>query len=381
MKILTIFGTRPEAIKLAPVLQELALHPEIQSRVCITAQHREMLDPLLSLFRIKPDRDLDLMRMGQSPVDLATRALQALEPVFHEENPDLVLVQGDTTTALAGALAAYYLKTRVAHVEAGLRTHNPRNPFPEEMNRTLIDALSDPCFAPTERAKSNLLNEGISTSRIHLVGNTGIDALLNVVKCQADSMTQKRLSEDFRTEYGIVLADRRVILVTGHRRESFGRPLENICAGLKKIAQEVPNVLVLYPVHLNPNAREPVRKMLKDISNIHLLPPLGYEQFVWLMSRSTLILTDSGGIQEEAPLLGKPVLVMRDMTERLEAVEAGVSKIVGTDSEKIFSETKRLLSNSAEYNEMARVTHLYGDGTSALKIVDILLEESGGASL
>jgi UDP-N-acetylglucosamine 2-epimerase (non-hydrolysing) len=376
MKILTIFGTRPEAIKLAPVLQELAQRPNLQSHVCITAQHREMLDPLLQLFLIKPDWDLDLMRMGQSPLDLATRALQALEPVLQEMNPDLVLVQGDTTTALTGALAAYYLKIKVGHVEAGLRTHNLKNPFPEEMNRKLIDTLANFCFAPTERAQSNLLNDGIPTSSIHLVGNTGIDALLNIVRCQSDSTNQQRLTDDFQKKYGVLLEDRRLILVTGHRRESFGTPLENICTGLKKIAREIPNVMILYPVHLNPNVREPVHKMLEDISNIHLLPPLEYDQFVWLMSRSTLILTDSGGIQEEAPSLGKPVLVMRDTTERLEAIEAGVSRIVGTDSETIFSETQRLLSNSAEYNKMARITHLYGDGNSSKKIVDILLQES-----
>ncbi len=376
MKVLTIFGTRPEAIKLFSVLHQLEKHPQVKSRICVTAQHREMLDPLLKLFNITPDWDLNLMRQGQSPLELAARALQALEPVLTEAQPDLVLVQGDTTTALAGALAASHLRIKVGHVEAGLRTHNLKNPFPEEMNRKLIDALSDFCFAPTERTKNNLLREGIPSDKISVTGNTGIDALLHMTRCQSENSLQKNLAEDFQRRFKISLQDRRLILVTGHRRENFGKALENICLGLKKIAAASPECLIIYPVHLNPNVYGPVHSMLKGMPNIFLIPPLEYDLFIWLMNRALLILTDSGGIQEEAPSLGKPVLVMRQETERREAIEAGISKLVGADAEKIFTETQKLLTSSTEYSKMARVSHIYGDGQAAHKIVQALLQQA-----
>lgn len=369
MKALTIFGTRPEGIKLAPVIKEFEKHPEIISRVCVTGQHREMLDQVLNLFEINPDFDLDLMRKNQSLFDITARGLQALENVFREEKPDVVLVQGDTTTAFVASLAAYYLKIKIGHVEAGLRTEDKYNPFPEEMNRRLADVLSDFYFAPTQRAEQNLLREGISAKKVFVTGNTVIDALFLVLRQEPRSKSQLVFSD-----FGLSTDDSRLILVTGHRRESFGEGFENICQGLKLIAEHNPDVQIVYPVHMNPNVKEPVYRILGGVENVHLIEPLDYAQFVFLMKRTYLILTDSGGIQEEAPSLGKPVLVMRGKTERPEAIAAGTAKLVGTDSKRIFQETQMLLYDQAEYEKMAQAINPFGDGKAAARIVQILLE-------
>lgn len=374
MKVLTVFGTRPEAIKLAPVIKELEKHPEIVSRVCVTGQHREMLDQVLQVFGIKPDWDLDLMRKGQSLFDITSDGLRGLESVLKEEKPDIVLVQGDTTTAFVASLAAYYLKIKIGHIEAGLRTEDKYNPFPEEMNRRLVDVLGDSYFAPTQRAEQNLLHEGIPAGRVFVTGNTVIDALLWMVGKQSTPLSQEKLERLFGEKYGLELNGKRIILVTGHRRESFGEGFENICHGLKLIAEHNPNVQIAYPVHMNPNVREPVYRILGGVENIHLIEPLDYAHFVFLMKRAYLILTDSGGIQEEAPSLGKPVLVMREKTERPEAIEAGVAKLVGTKSERIFRETQRLLSDETEYETMAQAVNPFGDGKAAQRIVQILLK-------
>jgi len=369
MRVLTVFGTRPEAIKLAPVIKQLEKHPEFESHVCVTAQHRQMLDQILQLFGINPHWDLNLMRENQSLFYVTSSALRSLEAVFREAQPDVVLVQGDTTTAFVASLAAYYLKIKVGHVEAGLRTHDKFNPFPEEMNRRLVDTLSDFLFAPTARAKQNLLREGFPEERVFVTGNTVIDALLWIRRQRAAGEgTLSRFSQFLDTES-------RLILVTGHRRESFGEGFEKICRGLKMIAERNPDVRIVYPVHLNPNVREPVHRILGGIPNIHLIEPLDYAEFVLLIDKAYLILTDSGGIQEEAPSLGKPVLVMREKTERPEAIEAGTARLVGTDSKRIFEETQRLLSDRTEYEKMARAANPFGDGRAAERIVQILLRE------
>lgn len=369
MRVLTVFGTRPEAIKLAPVIKELEKHSEFESRVCVTAQHRQMLDQVLRLFGINPYWDLNLMRENQSLFYVTSSALRSLETVFREAQPDVVLVQGDTTTAFVASLAAYYLKIKVGHVEAGLRTHDKFNPFPEEMNRRLADALSDFLFAPTARAKQNLLREGFPKERVFVTGNTVIDALLWVRR-------QRVEGEGALSQFSQFLdTESRLILVTGHRRESFGEGFEKICRGLKMIAERNPDVRIVYPVHLNPNVKEPVHRILGGVTNVHLIEPLDYAGFVLLMDKAYLILTDSGGIQEEAPSLGKPVLVMREKTERPEAIEAGTARLVGTDSEQIFEETQRLLSDRTEYEKMARAANPFGDGRAAERIVQILLRE------
>lgn len=375
MRILTVFGTRPEAIKLIPVIKELEKHPEVTSRVCVTAQHRQMLDQVLQLFGINPDFDLDLMREDQSLFDITASGLRGLEKVLKEEKPDIVLVQGDTSTAFVASLAAYYLKIKIGHVEAGLRSGDKFNPFPEEINRKLVDALSDLWFAPTGKARQNLLREGFPDERIYVTGNTVIDALLWITKQHSSLPKKAELEKLFRERYGIKLDEGRLILVTGHRRESFGEGFEKICRGLKMIAQHNKDVSIVYPVHLNPNVREPVFRILGGLPNVHLIEPVDYALFVFLMSRAYLILTDSGGIQEEAPSLGKPVLVMRERTERPEAIEAGTAKLVGTDSERIFFETQRLLDNGTEYQRMARAVNPFGDGKAAQRIVKVLLEE------
>lgn len=372
MNVLTIFGTRPEAIKLAPVISELGKHSIFRSRVCVTAQHRELLDQVLNVFDIKPDFDLNIMRKGQSLFDVTSRSLEALEAVMKEEKPDIVLVQGDTTTAFVASLAAYYLQVRVGHIEAGLRTFDKYNPFPEEINRRLIDAISDFCFAPTNTARDNLLREGVPQERVFVTGNTVIDALFMTLGYLASEERQKSFEQFFRREYNVHLDDRRVILVTGHRRESFGPAFESICRGLKKIADSSKDVCIVYPVHLNPNVRAPVYQVLGGGDNVYLIPPLEYAPFVWLMSRCYLILTDSGGIQEEAPSLGKPVLVMRMVTERPEAVEAGAARVVGTDDERIFAETQRLLDDTGAYQQMSQAVNPYGDGRAAERIAAIL---------
>jgi UDP-N-acetylglucosamine 2-epimerase (non-hydrolysing) len=368
-KILTIFGTRPEAIKLAPVIKELERRNDVfVSKVCVTAQHREMLDPFLQLFGINPDWDLNIMQPNQSLFDVTAKALVKLKEVLEKEKPDLVLVQGDTTTTFTAALAAYYLKIKVGHVEAGLRTLDKYNPFPEELNRRLVGHIADLHFAPTKRAKENLLSEGIPESSIFVTGNTVVDALFMILA--------RTTSEDYLPK-ALSQPDRKLILVTAHRRESFGEGIANICLALKEIVKRVPDVEIVYPVHLNPNVREPVYRMLGGVERVHLIEPLDYIPFVHLMKASYLILTDSGGIQEEAPSLGKPVLVLRNITERPEAVEAGAAKLVGTDPQRIVVETLRLLQDPSEYSKMANVPNPFGDGKAALRIADILESTSG----
>jgi len=372
MRVLTIFGTRPEAIKLAPVIKELEKHPEFDSRVCVTAQHRQMLDQVLGLFEIEPDFDLDLMRKDQSLFGVTGRGLRALEKVLREEKPDILLVQGDTTTAFVASLAAYYLKIKIGHVEAGLRTNDKYSPFPEEINRRLVDALSDLWFAPTERARQNLFREGVPEERVFVTGNTVIDALFLILS-REPRVSEQRVLEDS----GLLTPDTRLILVTGHRRESFGEGFEQICEGLRKIAEHYDDVRIVYPVHLNPNVREPVYCILGKIENIYLIEPLEYDRFAFLMNQAYLILTDSGGIQEEAPSLGKPVLVMREKTERPEAIEAGTARLVGTDSERIFVETQRLLDDGPEYERMSKAVNPFGDGKAAERIVQVLQDYAG----
>lgn len=374
MKTLTVFGTRPEAIKLAPVLRELQKFPEIESRVCVTAQHREMLDQVLQIFGIQPDYDLNLMRPNQSLYQITADALIALESVIRKEQPDVVITQGDTTTAFVASLAAFYAHIKIARVEAGLRTFDKYSPFPEEINRVLADALADVHFAPTERAKQNLLREGVSSETIFVTGNTVIDALHYMWARVSTLDLQEKFSVPKEIFSQIERGEKRLVLVTGHRRESFGPEFESICLGLKKIAQHYPDVVLIYPVHLNPNVRAPVHKILSEQDRVFLIEPLDYERFVWLMGRASFLLTDSGGIQEEAPALGKPVLVMRRVTERPEALEAGTAKLVGTDAENIFREAARLLEDRTAYDQMARAVNPFGDGHAAERIVRILRE-------
>ena len=367
LRVLSVFGTRPEAIKLAPVVKQLCKHPEqLENRVCVTAQHRAMLDQVLGLFDIQPDYDLNIMQTDQSLAEVTANVLTRLEAVLVKEEPDWVLVQGDTTTAMVGALSAFYHRVKVGHVEAGLRTWDKYHPFPEEINRRIADSISDLHFAPTETAKQNLLREGICDKNILVTGNTVIDALYWAAALPFDLETFKIDALNPRSNV-------RLILVTAHRRENFGEPLENICAALREIAEKYrDNVHIVYPVHLNPNVRGPVYLRLSDVPNITLLPPLDYLPMVHFMKRAYLVLTDSGGIQEEAPGLGKPVLVLRNVTERPEAVEAGTVKVVGTDRERIVAETVRLLENRAEYERMARAVNPYGDGRAAERIVEAL---------
>ena len=372
MKVMTIFGTRPEAIKLAPVIKELQKCHGVECSICVTAQHREMLDQVLNLFEIRPHYDLDIMGENQSIFEVTIRGLKMLEEVLRKEKPDIVLIQGDTTTTFVASLAAYYLKIRVGHVEAGLRTGDKFNPFPEEINRKLTDAISDLYFAPTQRAKENLLKEGIEEKKIFVTGNTVIDALLWIIRQQSSEDSQKKLERLLSEKYGLPKDGRRLILVTGHRRESFGHEFENICQGLKMITERNDDVEVVYPVHLNPNVQQPVSRILGKVERVHLIEPLDYAPFVWLMSKSYLILTDSGGIQEEASFLGKPTLVMRKKTERPEAIESGVAKLVGTNSQSIFREAQNLLDNRGEYERMAKKVNSYGDGKAAKKIIEIL---------
>lgn len=365
-KILSIFGTRPEAIKMAPVLQQLARHPEAAiSRVCVTAQHRQMLDQVLELFQIRPDLDLDIMQPNQSPSMVAVAVLQALDPLFQVEKPDWVLVQGDTTTVMATCLAAFHRGIRVGHVEAGLRTHNLTKPFPEEMNRRVAGVLATLHFAPTRQAFLNLRQEGVPAEKIVITGNTIIDAVRQVTAMPFDPG-------------GTALADlpfgeKKLLLVTAHRRESFGQGITEICAALREIAERCPEVHLVYPVHLNPNVWEPVHLLLGEVPGITLIEPLDYLPLVYLMKRAHLILTDSGGIQEEAPGLGVPVLVLREVTERPEGVAAGAVRVVGTARERIVSETRRLLTDEAAYRAMAQAVNPYGDGHAAERIVAALL--------
>lgn len=377
IRVLCIVGTRPEAIKMAPVLWALQRQPErFVTRLCVTAQHRDMLDQMLATLALTPDMDLDLMQPGQTLNQLAARALARLEPVLEAERPDWVLVQGDTTTVLAGALAAHHLRIRVGHVEAGLRTGDRWNPFPEEMNRVLADHLSDLCFAPTERARQNLLREGIPAQRIRLTGNTVTDALRWATRQPMPPEAAALLEQAELPAHPQSPADApRLILVTAHRRESFGEPLERICRAIRAIAEQGDGaVKLIYPVHPNPNVQAPVQKWLSHVPHVTLAPPVDYLTLVALMQRSALILTDSGGIQEEAPSLGVPVLVLRETTERPEAVEAGVARVVGTDAQRIVAETFRLLNDPAAHAAMARGVNPYGDGHAAERIVQALLE-------
>jgi UDP-N-acetylglucosamine 2-epimerase (non-hydrolysing) len=366
IKALSVFGTRPEAIKMAPVIKELAKYPDrIINRVCVTAQHREMLDQVLSLFKIVPDHDLNLMQASQSPTQVASLVLAQLEPILQTERPDWVLVQGDTTTVMAASIAAFYARVKVGHIEAGLRTFDKWQPFPEEINRKIAGVTADLHFAPTRQSRQNLLREGVPDQAIVVTGNPVIDALHWVVEQPFD----------FNSLNLDLPPDRKLILVTAHRRENFGQPIEDICLALKMIAERhQKDVEIVYPVHLNPNIQEPVRHLLTDIPNITLLPALDYLPFAHLMRRAYMVLTDSGGIQEEAPGLGKPVLVLRNVTERPEAVEAGTVRLVGTDSATIVKQAERLLTDPAEYARMAQAVNPYGDGLAARRIVKALLE-------
>lgn len=369
MKVLTVFGTRPEAIKMAPLVLALQEDSRFNSLLCVTGQHREMLDQVLDLFALVPDFDLNLMKPGQDLTDVMTGVLQGMRQVLLESMPDIVLVHGDTATTFAATLAAYYQQTPVAHVEAGLRTGNLYSPWPEEANRKLTGALASLHFAPTQQSAANLLAEGVAADMVHITGNTVIDALLKVVARidQGGSVAAALLAQ-----FPFLDSSRRLILVTGHRRESFGGGFERICEALRRTASAFPDVDLVYPVHLNPNVREPVNRLLHDLTNVHLIEPLDYLPFVYLMSRSFLILTDSGGLQEEAPSLGKPVLVMRDTTERPEAVEAGTVELVGTDVERICERLSVLLTDGAAYERMSRAHNPYGDGKACGRIVDIL---------
>lgn len=368
MKILTVFGTRPEAIKMAPVVKALAADSTIEARVCVTAQHRQMLDQVLDLFEIQPDFDLNLMKPGQDLSDITTNVLLGMRDVYRQWVPDIILVHGDTTTTLGASLSAYYAKIKVGHVEAGLRTQNKYSPWPEEMNRRITGALTDLHFAPTATARDNLLREGIAPGTIHVTGNTVIDALLEVVsRIRTDGALKRR----FDAQFDFLDSSKRLILVTGHRRENFGAGFESICQALADIATRG-DVQIVYPVHLNPNVQEPVRRILSGVANVHLIEPQDYLPFVYLMDRSAFLITDSGGVQEEAPSLGKPVLVMRDATERPEAVEAGTVKLVGTDRAAIVREANRLLDDAAAYDAMARAHNPYGDGRAATRIRNVL---------
>lgn len=383
MRVLSIFGTRPEAIKMAPIVRTLEQTPGIESQVCVTAQHRQMLDQVLNLFRIIPDYDLDLMAPNQSLAELTAVIFKGLDPILAEVQPHWVLVQGDTTTVMAASLAAYYRQIRVGHVEAGLRTGDKWQPFPEEINRRVVGATADLHFAPTQKARQNLLREGVPDENISVTGNPVIDALKAVARLPVnegflDYLAGIGIPEPFRQPKGA--ADRigpRLVLVTAHRRENFGAPLENICAALRNLAEAYgPDLHLIYPVHLNPNVQEPVHRLLGDVSNITLLPPLDYMPMVHLMKQSTLILTDSGGLQEEAPGLGVPVLVMRQVTERPEGIEAGTVRLVGTDTDTILREARRLLDDAEAYQAMAHAVNPYGDGKAASRIVWSLLDHS-----
>lgn len=365
MRILSVFGTRPEAVKMAPVVKQLMSTEKIKSRVCVTAQHREMLDQVLNLFHITPDYDLDLMRDNQSLAELSASIFTHLDPVFTDFQPDWVLVQGDTTTVAITSLLAYYRRIKVGHVEAGLRTHEKWAPFPEEINRRVAGVIADLHFAPTTQAKQNLLNEGIPDEIIPVTGNPVIDALEFVAKQPAP--------EKIITLFGkLGIGDKDLILVTAHRRENFGQPIENICFALKELAMRG-DVEIIYPVHLNPNVQEPVYKILGDVPHVTLLPPLEYLSLVHLQKRAKIILTDSGGIQEEAPAFGVPVLVLRDVTERPEGVAAGTLKLVGTETGHIVQEAKRLLDDPSAHAEMAQAVNPFGDGHAAKRIVQAIM--------
>lgn len=365
-KILVCFGTRPEAIKLIPLVHECASRPDFEVKVCVTSQHREMLDQVLELFEVAPDYDLDVMTPNQTLPRLTADVLKSTFEAIIREKPECIVVQGDTTTTLAVALAAFYAKTPIAHIEAGLRTQNKFAPFPEEMNRRIASCLTDWHFAPTARAREALLAEGFPAERIFVVGNTVIDAILKILP------KARRNDPAIKARLSMIRTDRRMLLITGHRRENFGQGFLNICNAILSIARTNPNLEIVYPVHLNPNVQTPVLEILSGLSNVHLLPPQDYLSFVWLLDRCHLVLTDSGGVQEEAPSLGKPVLVMRETTERPEAVEAGVACLVGANTDAIARETQRLLDDDSRYCAMSHVQNPYGDGASSRRIADIL---------
>lgn len=371
LKVLTVFGTRPEAIKMAPLVQALAADARFDAKVCVTGQHREMLDQVLDLFAIQPDFDLNIMKPGQDLTDVTTAILLGMKGVFAQFKPDVVLVHGDTSTTLATSLAAYYQQIPVAHVEAGLRTGNLYSPWPEEANRKLTGVLAALHFAPTETSSQNLQLEGVPASSIVVTGNTVIDALLDVVqKLSRDEALQERFCQQF----SCLSSDRRIVLVTGHRRESFGGGFVRICQALVDTAQDFPDVDIVYPVHLNPNVREPVNRLLAGIDNVYLIEPLDYLPFVYLMNQAHIVLTDSGGIQEEAPSLGKPVLVMRDTTERPEAVQAGTVKLIGTEVAAITQHLRELLTDPDAYQRMSFAHNPYGDGQACQRILQALAQ-------
>ncbi|AQS50889.1 UDP-N-acetylglucosamine 2-epimerase (non-hydrolyzing) [Paenalcaligenes hominis] len=373
MKVLTVFGTRPEAIKMAPLALQLADDTRFEAKVCVTAQHREMLDQVLQLFNLQPDYDLNIMKPGQDLSDITTGILQGLKTVLAEFKPDMVLVHGDTATTFATALAAYYQQIPVGHIEAGLRTGNLYSPWPEEGNRCLTGAITTLHFAPTSASRQNLLAEGVKDSTIVVTGNTVIDALLQVKeKIENDTDLVAELAQRF----DFLDSTKKLILVTGHRRESFGGGFERICQALVQTAEQHPEVQIVYPVHLNPNVQEPVNRLLRQSPSIHLIEPQDYLPFVYLMNKAHIILTDSGGIQEEAPSLGKPVLVMRDTTERPEAVEAGTVKLVGTNIDQITQELTRLLTDGTAYERMSQAHNPYGDGLACQRIRDFLIDNS-----
>ena len=368
VKILTVFGTRPEVIKIAPAIKELCKHPDkFICCTCITAQHRQMVDQLLKLFEIKPNYDLNIMKENQSLEYVTVTVLAQIGEIIRKERPDYLLVQGDTTTSMAASLAAFYQKVKIIHLEAGLRTWNKLHPYPEEINRIIIDSMSDFCFTHTEQAKQNLLREGVALDKIEVTGNTVIDSLLGIAATDIDTRNSPLENIPF---------NKKIILVTAHRRENFGQPLINICNAIKEIALRYSSsVQIVYPVHPNPNVQKPVYSILKGIINVSLIEPLDYKYFVHLMKHSYLILTDSGGLQEEAPSLGKPVLVLRQVTERPEAVETGAAEVVGTQSRAIVEATVKLLENKEKYERMVQATNPYGDGNAGKRIVERLLKE------
>ena len=363
IKVMTIFGTRPEAIKMAPLVKELEERKEIKSVVCVTAQHREMLDQVLEVFKIKPDYDLNIMKQGQTLSEITSRVLLGLEEVMKKEKPNIVLVHGDTTTTFAGALAAFHNQVDIGHVEAGLRTWNKYSPFPEEMNRQMVDRMCDMYFAPTDVSKHNLLEENISEDKIYVTGNTAIDAMKTTVM------------DNYSHEVLDWVGNDRLILLTAHRRENLGEPMRHIFRAIKRIVLEYPNVKVVYPIHLNPKVREVANEVFDGIDRVKLIEPLEVIDFHNFQNKSYIILTDSGGIQEEAPSLGKPVLVLRDTTERPEGIQAGTLKLVGTDEETVYKETKKLLDNKNEYEKMSMASNPYGDGFASKYIVDVILEK------
>lgn len=367
MKVMTVFGTRPEAIKMAPIVKAMEKEERIENIVCVTAQHRQMLDQVLNIFDIEPDFDLNIFKPGQTLTEITTKALEGLEKVIIENKPDLLLVQGDTTTVFAGALAAFYQKVKIGHVEAGLRSGNLYSPYPEEANRKLTGILTDFHFAPTEKNRENLLKEGYPDEKIFITGNTVIDALFHVVKDEYIFNDELLDSIDFE--------NRKVILMTSHRRENIGKPMENIFTAIKRIVEAHEDVEVVFPIHLNPKVRDIAYKVFDNHPRIHLVEPLNYEPFTNLMAKSYLVVTDSGGLQEEAPSLGKPVLVVREETERPEGIVAGTAKLVGTNEEKIYKEINTLLNEKEKYLKMANAVNPYGDGKAAEKIVDIILQK------